>query len=285
MFLFFPLLYFGDMKSILIPTDFSQAAHYAFLYGLQLAKDLHASVTLLHVFPPKHARRDIGDHPMVEFLDQDLTQEALAWFSAYEKAAQLEVGASVPLQLALESGNPVSSIVHAAKEASLVVMGSQGYRSQEEKVFGSVATQVIQETSCPVLTIPSGAIYRGVKNIMYASSNRTDDQQMIEQLAEYAQKLNANLSFVHIQLQKTTDLHPAYASVEIEQKNGGTLAWYDFTHTDVQAGLGMFIQENSVDWVAMLKRRQDMWDQLFSHSHTRQMALHTQIPLLTFLEP
>ena len=38
------------MKTIVIPTDFSDIANNAMQYGLEMAKATNASVTLLHVF-------------------------------------------------------------------------------------------------------------------------------------------------------------------------------------------------------------------------------------------
>ena len=65
------------MKKILFPTDFSAPANNAFVYALQLADKLNASITTLHAFshPEIHIERG-GIHPealehVYESIDMD----------------------------------------------------------------------------------------------------------------------------------------------------------------------------------------------------------------------
>jgi len=51
---------------------------------------------------------------------------------------------------------------------------------------------------------------------------------------------------------------------------------------DVESGLNNYLEKNKIDIIAMMPRRQTLFDRLFNGIHTKNIALHTKIPLLTF---
>ncbi len=62
-------------------------------------------------------------------------------------------GLTRPIQLDVAAGSAASAIVDAAKNATLVVVGSRGLSRTRELVFGSVSHQVVHHAPCPVVVI------------------------------------------------------------------------------------------------------------------------------------
>jgi nucleotide-binding universal stress UspA family protein len=62
-------------------------------------------------------------------------------------------GLTRPIELDVAAGSAASAIVDAAKNATLVVVGSRGMSRTRELVFGSVSHQVVHHAPCPVVVI------------------------------------------------------------------------------------------------------------------------------------
>ena len=271
------------MKSILFPTDFSETAHNAFEFALHLAEDLGAEIKLLHVVPEKHYLQPYYTAPFIDVLNQERMDAALMRFEEYQEEAQTSLSKGVPVSVFLETGRAETVIESMSKNVDLIIMGTQGIRSSNEKVFGSVTAHTLQLAKCPVLSIPSPVKYNGIDHIMYASSHKDEDP--VKEMMEFSEAFDAKLSFVHVELSEKTDKEFAYASYEklVEGKNHSRIVgWYNFTHADVYGGLTTFINQNGVDIIAMLTRKRDLFGRLFEKSHTQEMALYSLTPLMVF---
>ena len=271
------------MKSILLPTDFSETAHNAFEYALHLAEDLEAEIQLLHVYPEKHVIQRFYTAPFVDLLQMDKLDEALARFDVYQKEAQSSLNKSIPVSVILETGRAETIIEAYSKKVDLIVMGTQGIQSSKDKIFGSVTAHTLQLSQCPVLSIPHPVSYKGIDHIMFATALEEEDPQ--EELLEISEALDARLSFVHVELTDTAEEETVFVSMEkvVEGKlHPRILGLYNFSHSDVFAGLNSFVYQNDVDLVAMLTHRRDLFGRLFHKSHTQDMALYSLTPLLVF---
>lgn len=166
-----------ELRSICVPTDFSEPAERALLYGVTLAETLGAELHVLHVL------QDVGDfvaHP--DFIRHG--ESARKYFNEMERQAgvpegedeqtvhflrTLEEGAEkqfeeVPLGermkalgaiKAVRYGNPVEEIIRYAErhEIDLLVLGTHGRSGLKRMLMGSVAERVVRGAPCPVLTV------------------------------------------------------------------------------------------------------------------------------------
>jgi nucleotide-binding universal stress UspA family protein len=55
------------------------------------------------------------------------------------------------------AGGGASAVIDAAREATLVVVGSRGLSHAKEIVFGSVSHQVAHHAACPVVVVRAGS--------------------------------------------------------------------------------------------------------------------------------
>ncbi len=141
------------IKSILIPTDFSELSESALLVGLAIARRQNAEITLLHVLD-----RFSYLQPNEAFLASIQFNEEIK-LKIDEKFRNLigeieETGLNVKSKI-LE-GTPSSCICQFAHDGnfSMVVMGTYGTSGLSEFSFGSEAFRVVKYASCPVLTVP-----------------------------------------------------------------------------------------------------------------------------------
>ena len=63
-------------------------------------------------------------------------------------------GLPAPVERIVEAGGAPSSILEAAKDASLIVTGSHGRSGLKAVLLGSVSRQVVHHAPCPVVVVP-----------------------------------------------------------------------------------------------------------------------------------
>jgi nucleotide-binding universal stress UspA family protein len=144
-----------NIRSVLVPVDFSAHARPALGYACQLAARVDASVDVLHVVPPPHAARVA----MNAYLGRPLPHASrldvlLAYDRLHDFMGACERCGIVPV-LRVEEGDVAATIVRIAAElpADLVVMATGRRRGVGELLRGSIANRVITCVGCPVVTL------------------------------------------------------------------------------------------------------------------------------------
>lgn len=146
------------VRTILAPTDFSQAGDDAVDYAADLAKRLDAKLVLLHVFDLPAL---VGTyHPQLRVPGGVDAEE----FRSMGDTAALKVEAraekaraeGIEVEARIVEGTPVVEINKAAKalKADLIVMGTHGRRGLDRWIIGSVAAAVMRHAVCPLITVP-----------------------------------------------------------------------------------------------------------------------------------
>jgi len=188
-----------NLKSILVPTDFTEPAHTAINHAVELAKTIHGEVVLLNVVSNKE--------------EVDSAKEKLA---GEEKLAN-EIEGDVPVRTMIRIGNIFDDIGDAAAEidASLIVMGTHG-ASCWQKVAGSYALKVITNSSVPFIVVQNDIMHAGgYDKIMVPLDLHNETKQKLEIVADMAKYFNSE---VHIFTPKESDEF-------LKNKLNGNIAW------------------------------------------------------------
>lgn len=140
-------------KSILIPTDFGDAADRALTLGCELARIAGGRVFLLHVV------EDIARHfgapeygAAIGKIQSDLEESARARIRGLLARPDLR---ALSVDSAVLTGPAAPAIVSVARgrKADLIVMGTHGRGKVASLLLGSVAERVVRTASCPVLVV------------------------------------------------------------------------------------------------------------------------------------
>lgn len=149
----------GQMyKHILIATDGSELARKGLEHGLFLAKPLGAKVTVLTVSEPMRpemanaARLGGVDDPVARY-DQQIDAIMKERFAFIQQRAN-EHGVAVDLEHEIDH-SPAEAIVRFAKlkDCDLIVMSSHGRRGLQKVLLGSQTSEVLVNTTIPVLVV------------------------------------------------------------------------------------------------------------------------------------
>lgn len=136
------------IKTILVPTDFSETSMQAFDYACRFAKENRAKVVALHVVEP--VVPIVADGIVMPFdvaLMRSVTEEELSRLNPDDRTVDFEG--------MLRDGPAATTIVDIADEigADLIVMGTHGRRGLRRLLLGSAAEQVLRHSRCPVLFV------------------------------------------------------------------------------------------------------------------------------------
>jgi nucleotide-binding universal stress UspA family protein len=141
-----------NLKSILVPSDFSECSEAALRYGLELARRFDARVHLLHV---------VQDPLTQPWAAEGFSAPLFEVVSDWRTEAKARLAAAVPaadahrVTVAATIAWPFAEILRYATEHSvdLIVMGTHGRGGVTHMLLGSIAEKVIRRSPCPVLTV------------------------------------------------------------------------------------------------------------------------------------
>src|ERR1700757_4962062 len=141
-------------RAILHATDFSTASRAAFAKAIELARADRSPLLVLHVLNPMMPM--IGDRPIEPPTYLQLQKASRAW--ALKQLARLVAQAKargVRATPILIEGSEAGSIVRVARarRVAMIVIGTHGRSGLERALLGSVATRVVSQATCPVLTV------------------------------------------------------------------------------------------------------------------------------------
>lgn len=143
------------IRSILLPTDFSDCGNYALRYASSLARTFGASIICVHVIEPMVPTVGYSGMteplPIADITDQleDSAERELPKLAGCDECAGLQV------EEVIVHGEASSEIVRVAKERNvdLIVVSSHGRTGLGRMLFGSTAEAVVRHASCPVLVV------------------------------------------------------------------------------------------------------------------------------------
>ncbi len=141
-----------QIRSILVPVDFSSPSSQALGYAAGLARSFGAKLTLLNVVEPIGAMPDFAANPLVRDL-REVSAQAKEALKRLVARAQLEPAWIETLLV--RHGTPFHEISEAAAllKSDLIVLATHGYTGLKHVLLGSTAERVVRHAPCPVLVV------------------------------------------------------------------------------------------------------------------------------------
>ena len=277
------------INKILVPTDFSDTAQNAFRYALMLADKFEADIELLHVIYPEYEALDLpvmaaqatkekaaaAGEVIKEFVEIGLTQ----------LHASGQLSGIPPINSDVEIGTPASLIADVARrdEVDLIVMGTRGTHNALDRFWGSVTSAVVEHTHCHVWVVPEHAPYSDINIAGFATNLGDADPYHIWEYGKLLAPFRPVLRCAHINLDNSVDSTLDIAGLSTFFDNHAPalqISFHSLEGDSVTDGLENFIESFEIDVLAMYAPQHTWWERLFRRSETKNMALHSKIPLL-----
>ena len=143
-----------SLKTIVVATDFGEAAATALLYGRNFARTFGATLHVVHVVDDLAANATLAEAAL-DFgdLQQSLqtgAEQTMGHVITADDRRTLDVHTHLP-----RSHQPSQAILDVARrvKADLIIVGTHGRGAIARLFLGSVAERVVRTAPCPVLTV------------------------------------------------------------------------------------------------------------------------------------
>lgn len=266
------------MKTILVPTDFSDAANNAAEYAVQLAKAIKAKVILFHVY---HVPVPATEVPIVVLSPDELQKDSEMLLR--KKAAHLKKNSGVEISCIARMGMAVDEILEEEKNANLIVMGIRNVSKLSEILLGSITTTILRKTNTPLLVVPENIVFKAPKRIVFACDyDPKTNYDTIESLNELIKAFNSKLFVLNVKVNKEyVSMEEAGTGLRLENKINDFSHIYNFKENeDVVEGINKFISEKKADMVVVIPHKHNLLERLFHKSISKTIAFHTHSPLI-----
>jgi nucleotide-binding universal stress UspA family protein len=142
------------MKQIVTAVDLSDLAMVAIDKSAEMAIAFGAKVHLLHVEAPPPAF--IGNEVVPTVVPGDTTEESQRINRELIAMSQYLQQKGIDTSYSLEKGLVAETILETAekKNADLIIIGAHSHGFLYMAFIGSVSTEVLKHSNCPVLIIP-----------------------------------------------------------------------------------------------------------------------------------
>lgn len=277
------------MKKILVPIDFSKTSENAFVYALEMAKVYNAELLLLHTFDLPFVDNQVVAFNYAEIYDTLEMTTSNQFDTEMTKLADIakEYNAQgVILNHITMSGDLIQNIkeVVVLENIGFVVMGTKGASGWFDSLIGTTTNNVIADVSVPVLSVSHDAQFHRMETIGFTTLYREEDMDALNDVLAMAKKMNAKVKCLYV---KTSDSEFRGQEInfwESHYKDEKDLEFFIIPNEDVEATIEDFIENQSIDLLAMVTHKKGFFAQYFTTSTTQLMSQHSKTPILAIHE-
>lgn len=142
------------LSKILVAIDGSETSLKAADYGIEFAKKYNAKLIILHVIHIHAAGlMYTTESTFKQFIEKN-KRESEEWFNTISKEAK-EQGVEIETETVEEIYSVPGAIIKRAEEENVdvIIVGGIGKSGFKRLLLGSVATDVVRYSKCPVFVI------------------------------------------------------------------------------------------------------------------------------------
>lgn len=273
------------MKTILIPTDFSENAKNAIEYAIEMAKKEKAKIIIVHACYITYIAPDAP----AQYLTEELVFVEDAAKKEMQKLIKKIENEGILCEAVIKQDNAIDLILEEAikRKPDLIVMGTKGATGLKEVIIGSNTARVIEKVNCPVIAVPEKSSFKPIKHIVYATNYLLSDIDALKNLVNIAELFNAEITLLHVSNEalnhETEEDHILKFRSKIKSRIDYDKVRFKLVYGKIfENVLAEYIKRESPDLLAMSTHHRTVYDKLFGKSFTKKMAYHTNIPLLAF---
>ena len=275
-----------EIKKILVPTDFSANSADALKSAITIAQTHGAELIVLHVYHMPFADEHMPPTMIKELINAQKTR-AEEEMKLFVKNNAIVLNDDVPVEFKTIMGFAAETIIDIAHSnfVDLIITGTKGANSVDDKLFGTVTWNIIKKSEIPVMAIPEKSMEHSFKNIMIPFEGTEKDNDTITWLLSFAEKYKATVHAVHFLTDSTNynksmidKLHNRFR----KYLDNDLLQLHFLAEKNITEGIKKFASRNNIDMICMVTHQHGLFATIFHMSITRNIALYSQIPLLAY---
>lgn len=267
------------MKTIIIPTDFSENSLKAFEFTNDFFTGENFKYIVANVYDiPRGGTSSLFS--LMEQLRKQSIQDMDNFMNVLKDKFPTIHATSERVVLQGGFSDQIIGLSHD-KKADFVVMGTKGASGLKEVLLGSNASDLVNDATVPVFAIPEEYVCTNIKSILlsYDGKSLTDNTVSFVGVLSRAFKLPINLFHVRKKADQPIQNWP---QIE-EQFNDHHISLYEAFADTFEEGLKSEIADlNSL--LVLVSRKKSFWDRLMKGSQSKKAIMHFHLPMLVLPE-
>lgn len=274
------------MKTILLPTDFSNNSLNAINFAMNVFKEIECTFYVLNV---QKASSFVSDDLMTVSPSINLYQalidvskkslnNVIQNIESKYKNPKHHFNPIVDYDNFIDSLNQVCEV----NKVDLIVMGTKGASGLEKVIFGSNTVRVMQRAKTPVLAIPNNYKFKVFNRIAFLSNYLTEyKKEDLLTLLDIIRSNNSKVNVLHVSQGKglTNDQEQNIALLEDYFANFPH-KFIDLKGEDVYKEVNDFIKLNEINLLAMVNRKHSFFERFLSTQKVEDFGFNIDIPFL-----
>lgn len=282
------------MKTILVPVDYTATAKNAAYYALGFAKQIAAGkIILYNAFQPPipvdaMSVTTDGNFNTLGLYDIDeLTKSNKAHLETLKQDIIAAFGTDITIETFGEFNTLREGVeeICRSQDIVMIVMGISEAGGLSETLIGSSSLDIAKHITTPVIIVPTEATYKPIAQILFTCDYKNVAETVpVTLLKNIVAATGAHLHVLHIDSNAETEDHLQQAAILKNLLQDLTVDFHNIQHADFKAAVGEFIRQHHIDLLAAIPKKHGFFEGLFHHSHTKELAFHSAVPLLLMMK-
>ncbi|SHH66866.1 universal stress protein [Winogradskyella jejuensis] len=279
------------MKSVLLPTDFSDNSWNAIKYALAFLQDEECLFYLLHVNTMSHAILNDPAYIASENVIEDvyIKPSKVKLRSILKRISEVSNSNLHKFYTVVDYGFFIDSIRKQIVEKSidLIVMGTKGASGLKKIIIGSNAGDVVVKVKCATLVVPENCEYKHIEEVAFPTDfSSFNSFKTLKPLLSIIENYGAKLSFLHVSKNKSQLNYEQQKNKEllIDFFAGYNTKCYYLSNRHLEDAVQCFTESRGINMIAMVAKNLNYFQQILFHTRVEKITYHTEIPFLVLHE-
>jgi nucleotide-binding universal stress UspA family protein len=279
------------MKTLVVPTDFSSVSVNAVNYAVDMAQAINAGIVLLNVYNVPVSFTDAPVAPVTTVSIEEIKRTSEERLEEIKKNLVALTQGKIEIFTESRLGDTIEEMEQLCKSVQplAIIMGSHGTTGLERMIMGSTTLTAVRRLKCPVIVVPAGTTYHGIKKIGLACDFENVVQSTpVDYIKKIVSEFGAELYVMNVQDIKQEEDELAEATMDTTYLDAMLddvrPIYVQLTGKDVVESLTAFAENNNLDLVMVIPKKHRFIDSLFHKSQSRELITHAHIPIVSIHE-
>jgi nucleotide-binding universal stress UspA family protein len=195
------------------------------------------------------------------------------------------------LEIVMESGasfiDCLTAFAHV-RRAYMIVMGLTGKTQMAQRFSGSNTLKMSERNVCPVLIVPSDAVFNTMSNVLIASEMKyVEETPALLAVKRILEDFKPSLHVLNVDSDHYIALTPEFKSERDKMEE--LLAdfkpeFYFMRLFDFHESMNLFTRDKDIDMIIIAPKHHSFYERLFKTLHTKTMIYQSKVPVLAVHE-
>jgi len=268
------------MKTILVATDFSDAALNAANYAADMAKSINTSLFLLHIYEIPVPYLEI---PVMVDVNE-LVKDAQLRLDKLKQELIKRTDNKINIIAETKTGTFIQELQSTCENIKpyVTILGTQGTTAADHVSFGSRAVQAMKKLEWTLITVPFKASYSSIKKMALACDLKNVTKTIpVEDIKTLLGDFKSELHIINTGKKERFNADVVFESGILEEMLLKFKPQFHFIAADnIDTGIIDFVEKNNIDLLIALHSHRSLIESIIHKSHSKQFILHSHVPVM-----